>query len=122
MAEHDEDKAAYYAALRRRSVSLARLMMIENESVKRVPAPIIVMHVKLLLMSALGYCGAELREWWLGWLDHKIREDHGLCGYCGRRKQDTREPLCETCMGEIDQEDRLAEEASLMERKTGGVM
>jgi hypothetical protein len=107
-----DEKRVYYASLRRRALALVRVLTI---SVEPIPPVIVALHVKNLMAAAIGYCGAEIREMWLGWFDERLRLDAGLCRFCGRiRNGDTE--LCEVCVKENEEIDLEAEEPH------GGVM
>jgi hypothetical protein len=95
MSDHGEDKAVYYAALQRRAGDLSRSL--NNPSEIRLPPTLLAAMVRGFLIAAVGYCGAELRTWWLGWLDEKVRTEFGLCQFCGRRKHTFDDAMCETC-------------------------
>jgi hypothetical protein len=115
MSDHGEDDAVFYAALQRRTAQLHRMF----SSGVRVPPTVVALVLKSVLMSGIGYCGAELRNWWLEWLDHRVREDHGLCQFCGRKKNLPSDTLCDTCRQSIEMEDK---ELRIHDDPEGGVM
>lgn len=100
--DHDEDAAVYYASLQRRARALDRVL---NLPIGRAPTAVVAFHLKLLLMAGIGYCGAALRDWWLGWLDEKIRQDFGLCQFCGRRLIREDDAMCAVCAAECEMDD-----------------
>jgi hypothetical protein len=104
---HGEDLVVHYASLKRRAAALNRLL--STPTSKPLPKTIIAMHLKILLLAGIGYCGAELRDWWLGWLDQRVRLYAGLCQSCGRpRNQDN--SLCDPCIEECKQMDFESDE------------
>lgn len=118
MTDHTEDRDTYYAALQRRVGQLHKLLTLMPD--RNSPA-VVALVLKSVLMAGIGYCGEELRDWWLRWIGAKLREEFGLCEFCGRHKEDPNERMCQTCYQSIDAEDLKAEIDLLMQQEKGGV-
>jgi hypothetical protein len=95
---HPDERAVFENALRRRAQQLSRLVS-HNGGV--FSEPLLAMFVGNLLRAAVPLCGDALRSELFGWLARKVREDLGLCPFCGA-KRDVDALMCRPCSEEID--------------------
>lgn len=78
------------------------------ESFVRLGAPMVIIADATLqvVKTAMVLCGGAITQQFMGWVADHLRDDAGLCRFCGRAKDDVQESMCPTCREEMAQEDR----------------
>jgi hypothetical protein len=104
---HDDERRVFRAAIHRRASNLMRITAPEVGEIKVVTAFI----ARSLLTALVGYCGDELAAEVFGWLRNALREGVGLCTFCGEQKRHPNDPMCRTCIEELEASERELDEA-----------
>lgn len=114
-----QEQARLLAATARRAEAVKKFAMVSLRSGHCIE-PIMAGAAWNLIRTLLVLCGQSLQSQFFEWLTASLREQHGLCAFCGQVKEKFTDGMCQPCLKQCEAEDKDCEAYELMVRDVSG--